>query len=207
MCQKVISVQTRPWDEGGKTTRLRLKHRTEDSKEPGICPGNCVLYSVLGSFSGALFFFNSNFYSNSRNMDISSSSGVFPGENKSSTDKGASQSWKHNNIQAFAKNSLLQLKAWPYPGGNIFLERAARLQEGTLELALKNVLLLSSLTSGTVPPNAKKFHLMMNLLPAACALDKRCLLLQGAQGQVRVLVLSTETSLMVVLLSSFCFIL
>ena len=148
---------------------------TEESKEPGICPGSpvltassSVLYSVLGTFSGAFFFIV--VFSYGRNADISSGSNVVPEENKSFTDKGGNQSWKHNSIQTFAKNYLLALRAWPHPGGNTFLPGALQNVPETLELERNNVLLPFSFTSGTVLLNAEKFHSVLNSLSATCTL-------------------------------------
>lgn len=124
-----------------------------------------VLYFALGSFSEAFFF--CNFYSNGRNADTSYISSIFPEGNKSSTDADENQSWKCNSIQTFAKTCLLAIKA-----GLIcllmFLPGALQHVPAALELAWNNVLLPVSLTSVTVPPDAKKFHSVLNFFLAPC---------------------------------------
>lgn len=145
---------------------------TEDSKEPGICFGNPVpdglsqhtVFCFRVLFRGLFFC---NFYSNGRNDDISYISSIFPEGNKSSTDAGENQSWKHNSIQTFAKTCLLALNA----GLSyllMFLPGALPHVPGALELAWNNVLLPFSLTSVTVPLDAKKFHSVLNFFPATC---------------------------------------
>lgn len=145
---------------------------TEDSKEPGICSGNpvpdslsqCFIFCLRVIFRG---LFLRNFYSNGRNADISYISGIFPEGKKSSTDAGENQSWKHNSIHTFAKTCLLALKAG-LTYLVMFLPGALQHVPGALELAWNNVLLLLSLTSVTVLPDAKKFHSALNSFPATC---------------------------------------
>lgn len=138
---------------------------TEDSKsQANPVPDSlsqCAIFCLRILFKG--FFFSCNFCSNSRTAVISYISSIFPEGNKSSTDAGENQSWKHNSIQTFAKICLLALKA-----GLIyllmFLPGALEHVPGALELAWNNVLLPFSLTSLIVPPDAKKVSLSAQLL-------------------------------------------